>query len=91
MPATPWRQVRPAEPARDYLILLSRLPLARLTALPRFFLAFVAARPHAAVMDAMRGGAIGPTTFVCWRLPGSTLPPSWREAFGRASGPQGRT
>lgn len=133
MPSTPWRQVRRPEPARDYLVLLSRLPLTRLSALPRFLLdsrrieaqlratpglvgyglyaellalrfwtlsawedeaalqAFVSAQPHAAVMDATRGGAMGPTTFVRWRLPGAALPPGWRDAFGRVSGPQGTT
>ncbi len=30
MPATPWRSLRPADPSREYLVLLSFLPLKRL-------------------------------------------------------------
>ncbi len=36
MPALPWRSFRKAEPDRDYLVLLSALPLKSYLALPRF-------------------------------------------------------
>jgi len=42
MPSTPWRSIRPADPRRDYLVLLSYLPLRRLWRIPWF--AFQASR-----------------------------------------------
>ena len=42
MPSTPWRSLRPADPGRDYLVLLSYLPLRRLWRIPWF--AFQASR-----------------------------------------------
>lgn len=34
MPATPWKVVRPTDPGREYLVLLSYLPLKRLWRIP---------------------------------------------------------
>src|SRR5262249_48766104 len=38
VPATPWRSLRAADPGRDYLVLLSFLPLKRLWRIPWFAL-----------------------------------------------------
>jgi hypothetical protein len=37
MPPTPWVTLAPARPERDYLVMLSYLPLARFRKLPAFF------------------------------------------------------
>ena len=36
MPATPWKMLRPADPGRDYVVLLSYLLLQRLRRIPWF-------------------------------------------------------
>ena len=36
MPATPWKLLRPADPDREYLVLLSYLPLRRFRDFPAF-------------------------------------------------------
>jgi hypothetical protein len=36
VPASPWKVLRPAEPGRDYLVLLSYLPLRRFRDFPAF-------------------------------------------------------
>ena len=38
MPASPWRSLRPADPDREYLALLSFLPLKRLWRVPSFLI-----------------------------------------------------
>jgi hypothetical protein len=37
MPAMPWKSLRTAEPGREYLALLSYLPLRHFRAIPKFF------------------------------------------------------
>jgi heme-degrading monooxygenase HmoA len=38
VPASPWRSLRPADPNREYLVLLSFLPLKRLWRVPSFLI-----------------------------------------------------
>ncbi len=38
MPASPWRSIRPADPSREYRVLLSFLPLKRLWRVPSFLI-----------------------------------------------------
>ena len=44
--------------------------------------AFVRTMPHLGVMGKLRP-RMGPTKFTTWMVPGSALPPSWREALER--------
>lgn len=43
---------------------------------------FVAKNPHRDVMRSL-DGEMGPTKFVRWDAPGSTVPPRWRDALAR--------
>jgi hypothetical protein len=124
MTETPWRSYFRAAPERDYVALLSYLPLNSAWSLPRLVVystriqrqlrtssgligyslrarlaskqfwtlsawedaailqAFVAARPHVAVMKAM-APHMGATRFVRWNVKGSELPLRWDVALSR--------
>ena len=55
MPALPWKTLSPLDPARDYVIMASRLPLARYRDLTTFLSASMAIRTQLA----RAGGLIG--------------------------------
>lgn len=55
MPALPWKTFSPPDPARDYVVMASRLPLARYRDLPAFLSATMAIRAQLA----RAGGLVG--------------------------------
>ena len=94
MPASPWKALQPAVPSREYLVLLSFLPLKRLWRIPWFvrqasritqqpaLQAFVHEAPHADTMRMMIPH-MGQTRFVRWTVRGADLPVRWDEALRR--------
>jgi quinol monooxygenase YgiN len=124
MVESPWQSHSRAAPERDYVALLSYLPLNSGWSIPRLLLynarilsqlrtsaglvgyslrarlaakrfwtlsvwedetalrAFVAARPHAAVMKAL-APHMGATRFTRWTVRGSDLPLQWSDALKR--------
>jgi len=127
MPSSRWKWCRQASPDREYLVLLSFLPLRRFSRIPWFLLhtlrtarqlaatkglvgyslnteplakrfwtlsvweddaalrAFVGEPPHGQAMRVMTQH-MRPTDFVRWTQTGSSLPPTWADALGRAAG-----
>lgn len=55
MPALPWTTTSAPEPDREYLVLASHLPLARLSATPRFFRFVGQIRKQLATADGLVG------------------------------------
>jgi len=130
MPTKPWVTFRRPDPGREYLALLTDLPLRRIRHLPGFvlhtlsiavqlrrtpgllgysFLARVlrmrfwtlsvwedeAALGEFVRRDAHRearlalAGRMGRPRFVRWKVPGSRVPPSWRDALERTGDGRG--
>jgi hypothetical protein len=70
MPALPWKTFSPPDPAREYVVMASRLPLARYRDLPAFLSATMAIRAQLARASGLVGYALdahlGQKTF--WTL-----------------------
>jgi hypothetical protein len=121
---TPWKALAPVERDREYLALLSYLPLRSYSKIPRFFqftfqiqrqlsgcpgahgysmrakllrrqfwtlsvweneralMDFVSKVPHGEVMKGL-AGHMAATKFTQWKIPGSAIPPSWKDAAQR--------
>ncbi len=58
MPALPWTTFSPPDPARDYVAMASRLPLARYWDLPAFLSATLAIRAQLASASGLIGYAL---------------------------------
>jgi len=58
MPALPWKSFSTPDPARDYVVMASRLPLARYRDLPAFMSATGAIRTQLAGADGLIGYAL---------------------------------
>ena len=58
MPALPWTTFSPPDPARDYVAMASRLPLARYWDLPAFLSATLAIRSQLASASGLIGYAL---------------------------------
>src|SRR6185503_8927375 len=122
MAELPWKSVAPPVPDKEYIAILTYLPVTSFWMLPQFFyytgrirsqlksapgligyslVAHVAAKrfwtlsvwadeltlerfvrqqPHQHAMTSLRG-SMGDTAFTRWKIKGSALLPSWREAM----------
>ena len=58
MPALPWTTFSPPDPSREYVVMASRLPLARYWDLPAFLGATMAIRSQLAQADGLIGYAL---------------------------------
>jgi hypothetical protein len=58
MPALPWKTFSPPDPARDYVVMASQLPLARYRDLPAFLSATMAIRAQLARASGLVGYAL---------------------------------
>lgn len=58
MPALPWSEQSPVEPDRDYLVMASRLPLARYRDIPAFLRGTLAIRRQLATAEGLVGYAL---------------------------------
>ena len=68
MPELPWKSVAQPVPDREYVAILTYLPLKSFSTLPQFF--YYSLRSH---MD--------DSAFTRWKLNGAAVPPSWRAAM----------
>ena len=120
----PWKALASVDRNREYLALLSYLPLRKYSKIPRFLqftlqisrqlgatpgaigysmraqllsckfwtlsvweneralMDFVSKVPHGEVMKAL-ATHMGATKFTQWKVPGSAIPPSWKDAARR--------
>jgi hypothetical protein len=58
MPALPWKSLAPVDAAGNYVVMASRLPLARYRDIPRFLAATLAIRRQLATSDGLVGYAL---------------------------------
>jgi heme-degrading monooxygenase HmoA len=91
MPALPWKTFSPPDPARDYVVMASRLPLARYPDLPAFMSATAAIRAQLASAAGLVGYALDahPVQKTFWTISAWDSQESL-DAFSRADPHRGR-
>ena len=87
MPALPWTTISPPDRAREYVVMASRLPLARYRDMPGFLRAAMLIRTQLARTNGLIGYALDAhlarKTF--WTVSGADLPVAWAEVRRRVA------